>query len=193
MKLSIVSLFAATLSFAAAAPVAQSSGGNNGSPFGQPNVIRPTVRSQYDVWTGAVHYNTTNGKIFKNGQITDVTTLLTFTFPAATNGQSCEFHFYLDPTATVSGTGTFDVFSSLAPATQSTTSWPNGNLRDQYGGRMQASLPGEAVFLDGYGTTAQLFECPSDTVYGVELVPTGDVDDIEWVGHLAGAYILYHP
>src|SRR6266480_334217 len=182
MKLSIVSLFAASLSFAAAAPVAQpSGGGNNGSPFRQPNVIRPTARSQYDVWTGAVHYNTTNGKIFKNGQTTDVTTLLTFTFPPATNGQSCEFHFYLDSTATVSGTGIFDVFSSLAPATHSTTSWPSGNLRDQYGGRMQASLPGEAAFLAGYGTTAQLFECPSDSVYGVELVPTGDVDDIEWV------------
>lgn len=192
MKLSIVSLFAAILAFTSAAPVAQSGSGNNGSPFGQPNVIRPVARSQYDVWTGAVHYNTTNGKIFKNGKTTDVTTLLTFNFPAATNGQLCEFHFYLDSTATVSGTGTFDVFSSLAPATQSTTGWPNGNLRDQYGGRMQANKPGEAVFLAGYGTDAQLFDCPSSNGYGVELVPTGDVDDIEWVGSLAGAYILYH-
>lgn len=192
MKLFIFSLFAAILSITAAAPVAQSPGGNGGSPFGQSNIIRPTVRSQYDVWTGAVHYNTTNGKIFKNGKTTDVTTLLTFTFPASTNGLRCEFHFYLDSTANVTGTGTFDVFSSLAPATQSTTSWPNGNLRDQYGGRLQTNKPGEAVFLSGFGNDAQVFDCPSNSVYGAELVPTGDVDDIEWVGHLAGAYILYH-
>jgi hypothetical protein len=189
MKVSIISLFAAMLAITAAVPVAQ----NSSSPFSQPNIIRPSARSQYDVWTGAVHYNSANGKIFKDGKTTDVSTLLTFNFPDVTKGQRCEFHFYLDSTATLSGTGTFDVFSSLAPATQSTTTWPNGNLRDQYGGRMQANKPGDAVFLEGYGNKAQVFDCPSGSVYGAELVPTGDVDDIEWVGSLAGAYILYHP
>ena len=57
---------------------------------------------------------------------------------------------------------------------------------------MQAKKPGEAVFLAGYGNDAQLFTCPSSSRYGVELVPTGDVDDIEWVGKVAGAYIKYH-
>ena len=57
---------------------------------------------------------------------------------------------------------------------------------------MQAKKPGEAVFLPGYGNTAQLFACPSSSRYGVELVPTGDVDDIEWVGKVVGAYIKYH-
>jgi len=188
MKLSIVSSFVAILSLVAAAPVTRDS-----SPFNLPNIIRPRARSQYEVWTGAIHYNTTNGKIFKNGKTTDVTTLLTFDFPAVTAGQSCEFHFFLDSTATVSGTGTFDVFSSLQPAKMSTTSWPPGNLRDKYGGRMQASKPGEAAFLAGYGNDAKLFNCPSNSVYGAELVPTGDVDDIEWTGGVAGAYILYHP
>jgi hypothetical protein len=192
MKLSIVSSFAAILSLVAAAPVAQPNGGNTTAPFGQPTIIRPSALSQYDVWTGAVHYGTSRGKIFKNGQTTDVTTLLTFDFPAVPAGRLCEFHFYLDSTATVSGTGTFDVFSSIKPATTSTTSWPNGNLRDQYGGRMQANKPGEAVFLSGYGNKAQLFDCPSNSVYGVELVPTGDVDDIEWDGAVAGAYICVH-
>lgn len=144
--------------------------------------------STTEVWTGAVHYNTTNGKIFKNGKTTDITTLLTFTVPAATAGLMCEFHFYLDPTANVSGTGTFDVFSSLAPATHSTTTWPNGNLRDTYGGRLKVSKPGDAVFLAGYGNEGQLFPCPASATYGAELVPTGDADDIGW----AGAYVLYH-
>jgi hypothetical protein len=193
MKPSITSSLATLLSFTAAAPVSQSSTNNTSSPFSQPNIIRPSARSQYDVWTGAINYNTPTGKIFKNGQTTDVTTLLTFDYPAATTGLQCEFHFYLDPTATLSGTGAFDVFSSLAPATESTTGWPPGNLRDQDLGRMQAVLPGEAVFLAGYGNEAQLFDCPSMVTVGMELVPTGDVDDIEWVGALAGAYILYHP
>ena len=177
----------------AAAPLAQApTSTNTGSPFGQPNIIRPAARSQYDVWTGAILYNTTNGKIFKNGITTDVTTLLTFEYPAATAGLQCEFHFYLDPTATLAGTGTFDVFSSLAPATQSTTSWPPGNQRNQFEGRIQAAEPGEAIFLPGYGNTAQLYNCPTGQTLGMELVPTGDYDDIEWVGKLAGAYILYH-
>jgi hypothetical protein len=192
MKLSIVSSFAAMLSLITAAPVAQSTPNNNGSPFGQPNVMRPSARSQYEVWTGAIHYNTPNGKIFKNGQTTDITTLLTFNFSSTTAGLLCEFHFWLDSTANVTGTGTFDVYSGLAPATVSTTSWPPGNLRDQYGGRMQASLPGDATFLAGFGGDANLFDCPSNNAYGVELVPTDDVDDIEWVGSLAGAYILFH-
>jgi hypothetical protein len=57
---------------------------------------------------------------------------------------------------------------------------------------MQANKPGEAVFLAGFGNVAQSFQCPSSATYGVELVPTGDVDDIEWVGKIAGAYIKYH-
>jgi hypothetical protein len=168
-----------------------------GAPTGLPsgaNILHPIARSQYEVWTGAVHYNTPTGKIFKNGKTTDVTTLLTFQMPT-TNGvpQICEFHFYLDNTATVSGSGLFDVFDSIAPATQSTTGWPSGNLRDNYAGRMKVTKPGEAVFQDGYGPDARAFPCPDAGLYGAELVGVYDVDDIEWTGAVAGAYIKYYP
>lgn len=57
---------------------------------------------------------------------------------------------------------------------------------------MQATQPGEAVFLPGCRNAAQLFNCPTGETLGMELVPTGDYDDIEWVGQLAGPYILYY-
>ncbi|KAH7396068.1 hypothetical protein BKA64DRAFT_675246 [Cadophora sp. MPI-SDFR-AT-0126] len=157
------------------------------------DIIKPTTRSQYEVWTGAVHYNTPNGKIFKDGHSSDITTLLTFDFPAATYGKTCEFHFVLasEATSKLSGSAQFDVFTSLAPATHSTTTWPSGNLRDQHAGRMQAYLPGEAQWLEGFPTYGKSFPCPSGTLAG-ELVGTGDVDDIEWLAGNSGAYIKYY-
>jgi hypothetical protein len=69
------------------------------------NVIRPKALSQYDVWTGAVRYRASHGKIFKDGHTTDVSTLLTFDVPPESQGKTCRFVFDLaaDPSATVSG------------------------------------------------------------------------------------------
>jgi hypothetical protein len=157
------------------------------------NIIRPTITSQYNVWTGAVRYNTPNGKIFKDGRTTDITTLLTFDFPAASAGKMCSFQFDLssDPTAIVSGTAQFDVFTSLAPAHRSTTTWPSGNLRDQHFGRMTARRDGEATWVDGFPTFGKSFPCPAGQTYGGELVGTGDVDHIEWVAANSGPYIKW--
>jgi hypothetical protein len=157
------------------------------------NIIRPTVTSQYAVWTGAVRYKTQNGNIFKDGRTTDITTLLTFDFPPASAGKTCSFHFNLssDPKAKVSGTGQFDVFTSLAPAAYSTTSWPSGNLRDNHFGRMTAHLSGEATWVDGFSTSGKSFPCPAGRTYGGELVGTGDADRIEWLAANAGPYIKW--
>jgi Ubiquitin 3 binding protein But2 C-terminal domain len=175
----------ALLGFTTALPAPQ------GSAPGS-NIIKPTTRSQYEVWTGAVHFNVPNGKIFKNGHTTDITTLLTFDIPADAQGKTCEFHFALDTASTVSGSGQFDVFTSLAPATKDTTTWPQGNLRDQYGGRMKANLGGEATWVDGFPQPGKSFPCPAGLKVAGELVGTGDVDDIEWVaGNGVGAYIKY--
>jgi hypothetical protein len=86
-----------------------------------PNVIRPKTLSQYDVWTGAVRYRASHGKIFKDGHTTDVSTLLTFDFPPESQGKTCRFVFDLaaDPSATVSSSAQFNVFTSQAPATKS--------------------------------------------------------------------------
>jgi hypothetical protein len=157
------------------------------------NAIRPTRTSQYDVWTGAVRYSEQRGKIFKNGRTTDVTTLLTFDFPAESDGKTCSFHFDLssDPAANVSGTGQFDVYISLAPATRSTTTWPSGNLRDHHIGRMRAQPNAAATWVAGFPTFGQAFPCPAGQTYGSELVGTGDVDHIEWLASTSGAYIKW--
>jgi hypothetical protein len=96
------------------------------------NIIKPRVNSLYEVWTGAVRHNTTNGKIFKDSKTTNITTLLTFDFPLESKGKTCSFYFNLASNALVkvSSTRQLDVFTSLAPATGSTPSWPSGNLRD---------------------------------------------------------------
>jgi hypothetical protein len=157
------------------------------------NVIRPKAFSQYDVWTGAVRYNEQRGKIFKDGRTTDVTTLITFDFPAASAGKTCSFHFGLssDPAAKVSGTGQFDVFISLAPATRSTTTWPSGNLRDQHIGRMRAQPNAAATWVAGFPTFGQAFPCPAGQTYGGELVGIGDVDHVEWLASTSGPYIQW--
>jgi hypothetical protein len=69
------------------------------------NVIRPKALSQYDVWTGAVRYRASHGKIFKDGHTTEVSTLLTFDVPPESQGKTCRFVFDLaaGPSATVSG------------------------------------------------------------------------------------------
>jgi hypothetical protein len=188
MQLLTAATTLAILGFASALPSPSPQNITSGA-----NIIKPTTRSQYEVWTGAVHFNLQAGKIFKDGHTTDVTTLLTFNIPSAAASKTCEFHFFLssDATSKLSGTGQFDVFTSLAPATKDTTTWPNGNLRDQHAGRMQAFLPGEAQWLDGFPTTGKSFPCPSGQILAGELVGTGDVDDIEWVAGNSGAYIKY--
>jgi hypothetical protein len=157
------------------------------------NIIRPSTLSQYDVWTGAVHYKSAEGKIFKDGHSTDVTTLLTFTFPAASAGKTCSFHFNpsADPAATVSGTAQFDVYTSQAPATANSASWPSGNLRDHHLGRMTAKSKGEATWVDGFPKFGQAFPCPAGETYGAELVGAGDIDHIQWLASADVAYISY--
>jgi hypothetical protein len=162
------------------------------NPVPQAQIIRPDVTSQYKVWNGAVDRYTKRGRIFKDGKATDVTTLLTFSFPAASAGKTCSFHFDLsgDSTAKISGTGQFDVFTSLAPADYSTSSWPPGNLRDHHIGRMTAKTGGEATWVAGFPTFGQGFPCPAGQAYGGELVGVGDNDLIDWLS-TSGPYIQY--
>jgi Ubiquitin 3 binding protein But2 C-terminal domain len=157
------------------------------------NVINPTAVSQYDVWTGAIRYASGAGKIFKNGKVTDTTTLLTFTYPAASAGHTCTIHLYLSSTSTLTGAANFDVFSSLQPATKSTSTWPPGNQRNNQLARMKAALGAEATFLSGYPLAAQAYPCPAaGTVAGYEFVPTDDTTDIEWTQSASvGAYITW--
>ncbi|KAH8684309.1 hypothetical protein BGZ60DRAFT_426704 [Tricladium varicosporioides] len=182
---------ASILAFAAAAPTPSPEPQTTYYVPNGGNYIVPKTVSQYSVWTGAVKYNTNLGKIFKDGKTTDITTLATFDIPASLAGKTCSLHFYLDSTATLTGSGAFDVFTSQAPATQSTTTWPQGNLRDNHAGRMKAVIGGEATFLDGYPLHAKSFPCPAGYLVAGELVGTGDNINVAWDEFVAGAYISY--
>jgi hypothetical protein len=163
----------------------------SGGPKKAP-IIRPTSTSLYDVWTGAVHHDESNGKVFKDGRTTDITTLLTFEFPSESKRKTCTFHFSSsDATAKVSGTGQFDIFISLAPVTHDTTTWPSGNLRDQHIGRMTAKPDGAATWAAGFPVFGQSFPCPGGMTYGGEMVGAGDTDRVEWLVGTSGPYITW--
>ena len=158
--------------------------------------LRPSYTSQYSVWTGARDFDTSTGVVSKpNGQSTDITSLVEFNFPDWAAGCTCEFHFNLRPETpfTVAGTGQFDVFSSIQPADHfDTSTWPNGNLRDQYVGRMQAIKPGEATAVYGFTDATFPFPCPDSITFGVEIVGVGDFDLIGWNVVNEGPYFLIY-
>ncbi|KAF1814934.1 hypothetical protein P152DRAFT_381703, partial [Eremomyces bilateralis CBS 781.70] len=85
----------------------------------------------------------------------------------------------------------FDLFSSLAPAGPDTTTWPDGNLRDQQRGRFFVPGPAqEAQFQEGFGA-ARSFPCPVDQKLGVEQVGVFDADRIEWNTATGGLFVRY--
>jgi hypothetical protein len=153
--------------------------------------IKPTIISQYKVSSGAVTYNTQKGKIFKDGHSSDVTTLVTFNIPANAKGKKCDFIFSLDATAILSGSKLFDIFTSQAPPTQSTTDWPQGNLRGNQLGRMKATKPGDATVEWQISNKLTSADCETGLIYR-ELVGVYDVDHIEWSKNLAGPKIRIH-
>jgi len=151
-------------------------------------ILNPDNISQYSVSTGAKQFNMGAGKVQKNAR-GDTTTLFTFSFPDWTAGKTCQLNFFLNKQAALSGSRTFDVFSSLAPATTSAVTWPNGNLRDQQLGRMTAVKGGDAtVSTDAPNKLS--FPCPQGQLLGGELVGVNDQVNIEWVQNVAGPYIV---
>lgn len=156
-----------------------------------PSVLFPSATSLYNVWTGAVTFGSPVGLIQKTGTTPDITTLVTFDFPSSLAGKTCEFAFILDSTATSTGSQRADVFDSLAPADHSTTTWPNGNLRDNHLGRIFAPAPGTATLEQAYNG-APKFPCPAGQTLGAELVGVYDVDKISWNVLLAGPQVLVH-
>ncbi len=155
--------------------------------------LRPRVVSQYSTWTGARQYNTPIGLVSKpNGQSTDITTLVTFQFDNTTAGRQCHVGFDLGAgtSSYIDGAAQFDIFTSLQPADAvSTVWWPNGNLRDQYAGRLQAVKPGDATYVTDITAPAISFPCPSNSVLGGELVGVGDYDSIIWDSATEGPFI----
>jgi len=163
-----------------------------GEPQGQQPIaaILPDFTSQYTVSTGAVDFHTTRGlvsRVPQNGG-KDITTLVTFELSSQYSGNQCQLVFDMgnDPTGYVSGTGQAQLFTSLAPADQDTSTWPSGNLRNQHLGTIQVNAYGRAVFEAGSGPGATVdgkFPCSAiaGKIYGGEVVPVGDSDTISWL------------
>ncbi|KIW71737.1 hypothetical protein PV04_03872 [Phialophora macrospora] len=171
------------------------------APFSSPNVRRqapgqqpiatllPDFTSQYTSSTGAVDFHTSRGLVSRypqnGGQ--DITTLVTFELPSEYGSNECQLVFDLgnDPSAYVAGTGQAQLFTSLAPAYEDTSTWPNGNLRNQHLGTIQVDVDGRAVWEAGSGpgaTVDGMFPCSAiaGMIYGGEVVPVGDTDTISW-------------
>ena len=184
---SVAMVIAATASTTLAAPAAVF---ERAAPI---STILPFVTSNYHVKTGQIDFNTGRGLVDKstgnNGD--DHTTLVTFQVPQQYSGNQCQIVFDLPPAAPVSGTGRLDVFTSIAPATTNTLTWPQGNLRDDQLGRLIAS-PGErASWEQDFGGFSPY---PCSQVAGqyvaAELVGVGDNDHVEWNGYTDGPKII---
>lgn len=161
------------------------------------NAFTPKATYNYDVGTGAIYCDPLWNLITKadtdNGH--HITTLLTFEYPAATAGKTCQFGFHLAATDVLAGDngGVIDLFSSLAPAPGCTSSWPPGNQRNVHLGRLKPQLGGDAVFTDKFTTyLTEPTPCPPPgTIEAYELVGVYDNVDVEWQPSVSGPFIAY--
>jgi len=160
------------------------------------HVLHPSAISQYYVSTGAIIFNPPTGLVRKTGDAnSDLTALVTFSIPASAAGATCSLHFWLDSTdttASVTGTGLIDLFSSLKPAPgYNVPAWgPPGNQRNLPLGRWIVKKGAEATFSTDVPNKAT-FPCPSAGDYGFELVGAGDKDQVQWGKTLSGPYITW--
>jgi hypothetical protein len=165
-------------------------GGSHGSDYFTPSAIY-----NYDVGSGAINCHAAGGLVSKstNNNGHDITTLITFQYPAAAAGKKCQFAFYLDSSAILTGSKKVDLFSSLEPAPGCTASWPPGNRRNNHIGRLSLSLGATATWdqkVSAYLT--QPTDCkPAGTYEGYELVGVYDNDYVSWNTYVAGARIVY--
>lgn len=174
--------------------VAASPLGTNDGPPDFFDFFKPSKVGLYNTGTGSIALAPA-GVVSKfpsdGGQ--DTTTLLTFTYPPEVAGKKCFFAFYLDSTASVSGIGKIDLFSSLGPAPDFASGWPPGNQRDKHIGRLSACLEDFARWdatYDSYLTEETDCKAPG-TVEAYELVGVYDDDFVSWDPSMAGLEIHY--
>jgi hypothetical protein len=160
----------------------------------------PIATSQYNVATGAVSFHTSRGLVYRSptDHGADITTLVTFALDAQYSSHLCQVVFAL-ASADSSATGTLQaqLFTSLAPATASTTTWPSGNLRNNDLGSIQMVVGGYATWQVGTGpgaTANGFFPCSdiAGQLYGGEIVPQGDEVEVSWPAGMDGVSILIY-
>jgi len=158
--------------------------------------IHPIILSQYTVSTGAVNFATQTGLVSKspNNHGADITTLVTFIVDQAYSGYTCRLGFDLAPTDVSSGSGQVDLFMSLAPAAGLSTTWPSGNQRDNFLGRIQTQVGTDGTFIQAIDGVDQGFPCSSiaGNYYGGEVVGVNDVDYVSWASINNGPKIIVY-
>jgi hypothetical protein len=184
------------------APVTPPAASTPAPPQTQPIAsVLPDFTSQYTSSTGAIDFHTTRGLVsrFPQNGGADVTTLVTFELSEQYANNQCQlvFDFGSDASSSVSGTGKAQLFTSLAPADQDSSTWPSGNLRNQNLGTIQVNAYGRAVWEAGSGPGATVdgkFPCSAiaGKIYGGEVVPVGDDDEISWVVGVNGPKIIVY-
>jgi len=164
------------------------------APAPQYATVLPKVTSTYHGFGGAVDYNVNQAIVSRhhgNGG-RDTSTLVTFEIPAEYASKQCQFIFDMSASSSwASGSKEADIYTALAPVTASTSSWPQGNLRDGYVGRLQTNVGGYSTVQAGpYGK----FPCSiaAGKIFGGEVVPVGDDDEISWVVGVNGPKIIVY-
>ncbi|KID69020.1 uncharacterized protein G6M90_00g054170 [Metarhizium brunneum] len=167
-------------------------------PPGWTNVFSPSNLYIYDVSNGAISDLSPTALVFKsptNGG-RDKTTLLTFKYPAGTNGKQCQLFFNFDQAADATsrwdGSGRLDIFSSNSVAPGKTSGWPPGNQRNNHLGRWKKSATPWADWEATYGGLSVPQPCkPPGTVQGFEIVGVYDNTYVTYTNALSGVRIAY--
>jgi len=157
--------------------------------LGTTRELLPRKTYTYNVKSSAISCSPPN-KIFKstsnNGN--DITTLMTFKYTSAMAGKTCQFGFELSNSDTLTGSKTFQLFSSLEPVQSCPTN--SGNKRNNHLGTMKAKV-GKGTWVEQFMPIAKPGPCGNaGAVEAFELVGVGDNVHIAWTGR-SGPRIYY--
>lgn len=172
-----------------AAPQSQSLKARNGETY-----FYPSETWLYSVRDGSIS-STDHGEVSKNdgNNGKDITTLLTFEYPNESQGLQCHFEFWLDSTASVSGSKKLDLFTSNSPAPGPTSGWGPGNQRNLPLGRLSVDVDSLATWDATYSTyLTEKVPCKAPgTIEAFELVGVYDNDEVTWNPDVAGLRIVF--
>ncbi|KAK3327059.1 hypothetical protein B0T19DRAFT_484236 [Cercophora scortea] len=155
--------------------------------------LQPTSIVVHDVW-GQNICNPGTCKVTKSPTSGghDMTTMFTFTYPAAVANRQCWLEFAVPTSATVSAGAKVDVFRQWQPVS---TCPSQGNNRDVQLGRMVVGAAGgRATWEATYNTylTAKGPCAAPGTVEGIEIVGVGDLEEVLWQqGAGVGVKVVY--
>lgn len=147
--------------------------------------LTPDTYSLYHSNNQQIEYDVQYGQVLRvQNENSDISTLVTFSFPEATRGRKCELKFERDDVRQTPPPAVIDAFFSSQFPTKSGTS---SNYRDVELGRLIVPTSGTATV--DWGNF--VFDCPAGQKKGFEFTPTGDRGSLFWAKANDGPYIRY--